>query len=122
MLVGESILKMIEWWESKNMLYDRTVTDNQKTLSEHCKNIANKLINSSDSEIQTLQDIEESKFLKKEFKTFDIKTLNIATSMATVIDQRITEIQICLNNKASLAAIFLIGSTLEGLLINLACK
>jgi len=121
-MVGESIIKILELWETENLLNNRMTSENDKILSQHCKNIADKLIKSSGITAITMSDIEENKFLEKEYKKVDAKTLNVDPTMTDAIEQRINEIQICLNNNASLAAIFLIGSTLEGLLIDLANK
>lgn len=60
------------------------------------------------------------KFLNKKFDSANIKSLNLTTTMENVVQQRLDEIKKCLDNNIALGAIFLIGSTLEGLLIDVA--
>lgn len=64
----------------------------------------------------------EQEFLKQEFSQLDLTKLDIDEQLHSVIAQRIDEIQKTLNAEASLAAIFLCGSTLEGLLLDAASK
>jgi hypothetical protein len=63
---------------------------------------------------------EEEKFLAKEFKDIPLSKLCLETSVSIVIEQRLDEIKICLQNKAPLSVIFLSGSTLEGILLGMA--
>ena len=64
----------------------------------------------------------EQTFLKQEFSDIDWVRLNIDVQLQPVLEQRIKEIGKTLNAKAALAAIFLCGSTLEGLLQDAASK
>jgi hypothetical protein len=64
----------------------------------------------------------EGEFLSKEFSAIDLSRLNIDTQFQSVIEQRLQEVQRCLQANAPLAAIFLCGSTLEGLLLDAAAK
>ena len=115
-LVADSIEKMIEWWESDSLINEVEITNNQKVLAEKCKKIAKNVRNRNTANIQN----EEIEFLNKKFDSISIKTLNLTNTMENVIQQRLDEINKCLNNDISLGAIFLIGSTLEGLLIDVA--
>jgi len=71
---------------------------------------------------QSNKEISENDFLKQEFKNIDISKLNLDLSFETVIQQRLKEIELSLNSGASLSVIFLCGSTLEGLLLNIATQ
>lgn len=115
-LVADSIEKMIEWWESDSLINEVEITNNQKVLAEKCKKNAKNVRNRNTANIQN----EEIEFLNKKFDSISIKTLNLTNTMENVIQQRLDEINKCLNNDISLGAIFLIGSTLEGLLIDVA--
>lgn len=115
-LVADSIEKMIEWRESDSLINEVEITNNQKVLAEKCKKIAKNVRNRNTANIQN----EEIEFLNKKFDSISIKTLNLTNTMENVIQQRLDEINKCLNNDISLGAIFLIGSTLEGLLIDVA--
>lgn len=67
-------------------------------------------------------DNNDEHFLNKEFGELRIDLIGLNAEMREVVDQRIGEIKSCLQHKAPLAMIFLAGSTLEGLLLDLACK
>ncbi len=64
----------------------------------------------------------ENDFLKQEFSKIDISLLKLDYSFEEVIKQRLKEIELSLNSGASLSVIFLCGSTLEGLLLNIATQ
>lgn len=61
-------------------------------------------------------------FLKQEFANLNLARLNIDGPLLAVIEQRIDEIHKSLKSGASLSVIFLCGSTLEGLLLDVATK
>jgi len=63
-----------------------------------------------------------NEFLNEDFSNLDLSLLNIDSQFERVIKQRIEEIEKSLNCGASLSVIFLCGSTLEGLLLDLAIK
>lgn len=65
---------------------------------------------------------EEIAFLDKDFGGIDLSAVPVPITFKEVIQQRLSEIEICLNARAPLAVIFLCGSTLEGLLFALAEK
>jgi hypothetical protein len=65
---------------------------------------------------------EEEKFLNKEFEEISLDKLSIEGVVIDILKLRITEIKNCLNSKSPLAAIFLTGSTLEGILSGFATK
>ena len=67
--------------------------------------------------------VNESDFLKMEFDDdLAISLLPIDSSVTPYLEARINEIKKCFNVNASLSIIFLIGSTLEGILLGLASK
>ena len=61
----------------------------------------------------------EEAFLAKSFSELNLSRLNLSPELVPILDQRIQEIQICLQSSAFLSVIFLAGSTLECLLLNL---
>lgn len=72
-----------------------------------------------DAEIEKTQT--EDIFLQKEFD-ISINKLELDGDLQPVISCRIEEIQKCMKAKSSLAVIFLAGSTLEGILLNIAIQ
>ncbi|RTK96389.1 MAG: hypothetical protein EKK64_04080 [Neisseriaceae bacterium] len=86
-----------------------------KTYLENAKNILLKYENSSSTNSTT-----EDDFLKIKFNDIAIQKLNLDSTLEKVINQRINEIQFGLNTNMPLSVIFLCGSSLEGILLNLA--
>jgi hypothetical protein len=64
---------------------------------------------------------EEQRFLSVNFEV-NLDKLDLESALKSVIDQRIKEIMQCFEAGASLSVILLCGSTLEGLLLNVASK
>ena len=64
----------------------------------------------------------EDEFLNLQFSRLNLSLLNLDGSLHDVITQRIDEIKKSLKSQASLAVIFLCGSTLEGLLLEVGSK
>lgn len=67
-------------------------------------------------------EISENDFLKQEFSNINLSLLKLDYGFEEVIKQRLKEIELSLNSGASLSVIFLCGSTLEGLLLNIATQ
>ncbi len=66
--------------------------------------------------------IKEEDFLSQEFKDLSIEKIGLDGSVTDVLNYRFKEIKICLEQDAPLSSIFLIGSTLEGILLGVALK
>jgi len=64
----------------------------------------------------------ENDFLEKQIDEISIDKLGLDGMITDTLNYRFEEIKKCLNNQASLAVIFLIGSTLEGILLGIASK
>lgn len=64
----------------------------------------------------------EKDFLKQNFEGINWQNLSLDILLQPVIEQRIKEIHKALENNLPLSVIFLSGSTLEGLLLDLATK
>ena len=64
----------------------------------------------------------ETDFLNEEFKDINVLTLPIESAILPYIEIRMKEIRLCMEIKSSLSTIFLIGSTLEGILLGVASK
>ncbi|WP_017454479.1 hypothetical protein [Herbaspirillum rubrisubalbicans] len=63
-----------------------------------------------------------NEFLNQKFDGVELNRLNIDPQLSAAVSQRITEIRKCLSADIPLATIFLCGSTLEGLLLDLAAR
>lgn len=69
-----------------------------------------------------LKDMTDEEFLQTKYPEINIVKLELDSTYEIVIRQRIEEINIALTNNMPLSAIFLLGSTLEGILLELAIK
>ena len=115
-IVADLIDKMVEWWESDKLINEENISNSERDIADRCKEIANNIRNRNEEGLQK----EEVDFLNKNFDSFNVNSLKLTTTMELVVKQRLDEIKKCLNNDIPLGAIFLIGSTLEGLLLNIA--
>lgn len=64
-------------------------------------------------------EIQEAEFLKLKFDA-NIDNLMLDGTISDILKGRLTEVDVCIKNNAPLAAIFLIGSIMEGLLLGAA--
>jgi len=117
-LVAKSIQKLIEYIESQILIGQLKKEDFPENLIKSGKGIANKLLGIK----LPIQEFKEDDFINKEFKNVSINKLGLDSAVSEILEQRIDEIRKCLNTKASLAVIFLCGSTLEGILLGIATK
>jgi hypothetical protein len=65
---------------------------------------------------------DEDEFLKREFSEVSLNKIGVDSIVTDALELRLDEIKKCLSVKAPLSAIFLIGSTLEGILLGTAIK
>ncbi|NDO78819.1 hypothetical protein GKZ75_11450 [Kocuria indica] len=65
---------------------------------------------------------EEAAFLAKDVGAIDVFNVDVPVDFQMVIADRLEEIEICFKNQAMLAVVILCGSTLEGLLYEVAKK
>ena len=115
-LVGKSIIKLTEYIENQILLDNLERGDFPQNLVNEAEKIGNRLLGSHIHH----NDFEEAdEFLKQDYKQISIDSLGLSESITKVLQQRFDEIKACLS-KAPLAAIFLCGSTLEGILLGIA--
>lgn len=82
----------------------------------------NILTSDEDLTVEKKQEVTEDDFLNKEFEELKLDKLGLDGVITDTLNLRIDEIKKCLTIKASLALIFLAGSTLEGILLGMATK
>jgi len=112
--VYKLLKELLEYYE---YFYDDDSGEKNLKLLEKAKS----LVNNSEKSVNPKSEDEEI-FLKQEFKIIDISFLGLDESIVPIINSRIEEIKICLDNNAPLSSIFLIGSTLEGILLGFASQ
>jgi len=115
--VGKSIGKLLAYIDTQILLGNLKKEEFPKDLTERGQTIAKRLLGVK----ATHRDATEEEFISREFRDLSIDKLALDSVVSGVIKQRIEEIRRCLMAKASLAVIFLCGSTLEGILLGLAC-
>ena len=118
LLVSEVIICLIDYIENEILIDNLKEADYSKKLIEKAKKIAVKLKDGNN--ISSNQD--EISFLKEDFDDIDSKIKNLEQEILPAIEQRVEEIEKCLKTKIYLGAVFLVGSTLEGILFDLAKK
>jgi hypothetical protein len=116
-IVGRSIEKLIAYIDTQILLGRLKQQDFPKELIDRCRSIAARLLGAASPQSDTTED----EFITKQFGNVSIDKLTLDPVLSGVLKQRVCEIQKCLTAKAPLAAIFLCGSTLEGILLGFAC-
>lgn len=118
-IVGAILKELIETAEYKISMATRGEggTPHAQLLINDCKAIANRLMG---MDILQKNESERYDFLSITFSELNFETLPVEGSVKPILSARLKEAEICLQNNASLAAIFLSGSILEGILLGVA--
>jgi hypothetical protein len=118
-LVGKSINKLIDYIDNQILLGHLDKDNFPAELAQRARSIAARLqgINIHSAAVQVTED----EFINREFKNVSIDKLGLDPTITAILKQRVDEIRKTLNACAPLAAIFLCGSTLEGVLLGIAC-
>ncbi len=106
---------MLDRWQTNKAVHAETVTAAEQKLFDETV-AAVQAIGGSAPQAAELA------FLEKDFGELDLSQVNISLSLRDIIEQRLEEIERCMKAEAPLAVVFLCGSTLEGLLTELALK
>jgi hypothetical protein len=118
-LVGKSIGKLIEYIDNQILLGHLNRDNFPAELVQRARSIAARL---QGIRVQaTALPVTEDEFINREFKNVSIDKLGLDDAITAILKRRIDEIRKTLNVHAPLAAIFLCGSALEGILLGIAC-
>jgi hypothetical protein len=117
-LVGKSIDKLIEYIDNQILLGHLKKEEFPGELVQRGRNIAARL--SEGKAVPAVPVATENEFISREFGTVSIDKLGLDPVVGDILNQRLDEIRKCLTAQAPLAAIFLCGSTLEGILLGIA--
>ena len=112
--VGMALKALLDLWRyqnesGKNDRADKTYTECMKTVAR----LTGKTVAAEET---------EEEFLKKDFGAISVVGLDIDSTIAPILESRIREAMECHHAGASLASIFMCGSVLEGILLNVALK
>lgn len=113
-LVGEVLESLLELANNINEIETKDYKQAQHYIS--------RLQGKKTTEEVIKKEFTENDFLKQEFSKIDISRLKLDYSFEEAIKQRLVEIELSLKSGASLSVMFLCGSTLEGLLLNIATQ
>jgi hypothetical protein len=111
--VGRALEKLLEVWRYLNEPGKDERTDRQ---FEECTRSAARLLG------RELKQETESDFLKRDFGAISVEGIGLDHAIETILDARVKEAVECLVSGASLSAIFMCGSVLEGILLAVALK
>jgi hypothetical protein len=111
-VVGKVLAELIEYWNYKNPQPNAA----DSVLVGNCRRIAERLLGK-----QVSPGDSEQRFLGKDLSSVSLKNATADASLLPILESRFMEATRCLNHDAPLAAIFLCGSILEGLLLGVAC-
>lgn len=101
---------------------DTNPNNSDKKVADKHIAIVNRLLKRKHEKKTEPQERTEASFLDIEYENIDLSKLALNAGLVETIQQRFNEINLCLKTKASLAVIFLCGSTLEGILLNAATQ
>lgn len=121
-LVGKAIAKLIEYIDHQIVLGNLKKEQFPPEWIQRGQNIATRLRGGKPAAVPTAAGgTTEDEFIAKEFGALSIDKLGLDSVITSILKQRLDEIRKCLTARASLAVIFLSGSTLEGILLGIAC-
>jgi hypothetical protein len=113
--VSKLMIEMLERWRTDRLLSGAELTPPETDLLEGA--IAKLLaLGTAPSEASAA----DLAFLERDLGTVDLTRLQVALTSKEVLQQRLDEIERCMGAEAPLAVVFLCGSTLEGLLLEVA--
>jgi len=114
-VVGDVLAELLSTWEYKNP----HPTPQTKAIYDRCFQIINRLRGSNVGPSKTEREL-ETEFLKKDFGNPQISKIQIEAIVIPILEARYEQMMKCHTVDAPLAAIFLCGSILEGLLLGVA--
>ncbi len=119
--VGMSIDKLVEYVDTQVVLGKLKKEDFSPELITLARSLAARL-QGRKSAAPAAAETTEQDFISKEFGAVSIEKVGLDSVVTGILKQRIDEIGKCLTARAPLAVIFLCGSTLEGILLGIACS
>lgn len=111
-IVAKVVLDLLEHWRVGNLVNDQQPSAADSALHDDLK--------AQFTAAATTADPASLDFLSKDFGDVDVAALPKELTSQQVVRARLDEIGTCIEVRAPLAVIFLVGSTLEGLLSELA--
>jgi hypothetical protein len=111
-VVGKVMAELIEYWTYKNPQPNAA----DVAVVGNCRRIVERLIGKQISPGDA-----EKRFLDRDLGTVSFRNISSDNALLPILESRFMEAARCLHANAPLAAIFLCGSILEGILLGVAC-
>jgi hypothetical protein len=108
--------EMLDRWHTNKLVNNETISPAEQKLFDETI-AAVRSVGENDAGSAT-----DTAFLEKDFGHVDLAKIQVPLSHQEIVQQRMDEIDRCLKVEAPLAVVFLCGSTLEGLLAEVASK
>lgn len=118
--VGIIIKELLDYWNTNKSLKNERISDNESVIYNDCIKISNRLLGKKGNATNINFEITTDDFLKKEFKDIRLDRIGIDNVVVDILNKRIDEIRKNLKSGASLSAIIMCGSVLEGILLGTA--
>ena len=119
-IVGKLLSELLEYWQTYKLTKQESVNPHEKALFDECQKVTDRLAGKQAA--ASAPPLTEDEFIRREFKSSSLNKIGLDAGIIVVLEQRLAEINKCLTGKAPLAAIFLCGSTLEGILLGVASQ
>ena len=120
-IVGRCIDKLVEYVDTQVVLGKLKKEDFSPELITLVRSVAARL-QGRKAAAQAVAETTEQDFISKEFGAVSVEKIGLDSVVSNILKQRVDEIRKCLTARAPLAVIFLCGSTLEGILLGIACS
>lgn len=111
-LVGKVLAELLDYWAYHNPEPSAT----EYAHADQCRAIVAKLLGKPVTARSS-----EKQFLDRDLSGVSIRNVPIDSNLLPILEARFAEANRCMQSDAPLAAIFLSGSILEGLLLGMAC-
>jgi hypothetical protein len=112
-LVGKVIAELLDYWA----FYNPEPSTADLKIADQVRKVADRLLG-----VATSPQGAEEVFLHEDLSSLSLANATGDKSLIPILERRFVEAQRCLQADAPLAAIFLCGSVLEGLLLGTACQ
>ena len=112
-LVGKVLQELLDVWSYDNPELNAKEKNSYEKASKIVSRLLGKCVAGENN---------EDAFLKQQFSKLDVSKIELEQSLLPVVQERLNEAQKCLKADAPLAVIFLSGSILEGILLDVASK
>lgn len=121
-VVGILINELLAYKKTQQKIQGDEFSKSEAMLFNDCLRISNRLRGVPDKTVKTNSGETEIDFMQKDYQNVSLEKLDIDNSVLSILSERLIEIEKSIKTEASLSAIIMCGSVLEGLLLGIALK